>query len=82
MPMFFGVIAFAVLTFVTVTVFGIWGMPFSLIIGAILIAYVLSARKSGQPVATVERGRRQEPTGMPRKASSGAETANERVGQS
>ena len=79
--MFFGVIAFAVLTFVTVTVFGIWGMPFSLVIGAVVIAYVLSARKSGQPVATVERGRRQEPTGMPRKSTSGVETANERVGQ-
>ncbi len=82
MPVFFGVIAFAVLTFIAVTVFGIWGMPFSIFIAAILIGYVISARRSGQPVATVERGRKQEPTGMPRKASSGAETANERVGQS
>ncbi len=81
MPVFFGVIAFAVLTFIAVTVFGIWGMPFSLVIGAVLIAYLLSARKHGESVATVERGRRQEPTGMPRKASSGTETANERVGQ-
>ena len=81
MPVFFGVIAFAVLTFIAVTVFGIWGMPFSIFIGALLIGYVISARRSGQPVATVERGRQQEPTGMPRKSASGAETANERVGQ-
>ena len=82
MPVFFGIIATVVLTVIAVVVFGVWGAPFSLIIGVLAILYVAKATKSnGEPAVTMERGRRQEPTGMPRPASGNSQTANERVGQ-
>ncbi len=81
MPAFFGVLATVVLGAIAIVVFGVWGFPFTLVIAAVAIAYVVSARKRNGSVATVERGRTQEPTGMPRKAPGGAETANERIGQ-
>ena len=59
-----------------------WGLPLLLIAGVLLLMHVMASRKSGGPDAgAIERGRRKEPTGTPRKASGGAETANERVGQ-
>jgi hypothetical protein len=82
MSVFFGVIVILVLTAVAVVLFGIWAGPFSLILGGLFIAYVMAARKDdGRPAVSLERGRRTEPTGMPRHSSGSAQTANERVGQ-
>jgi hypothetical protein len=58
-----------------------WGLPILLVLGALFAVYAFASRRSGGPeAATIERGRT-EPTGTVRKASGGAETANERVGQ-
>ena len=81
MPAFFGVLVTAILGVIAVTLFGIWGFPFTLVIAALFLGYIVSARRRHGSVATIERGRRQEPTGMPRKSPGGADTANERVGQ-
>ena len=81
MPAFFGVLATVVLGVIAVVIFGVWGFPFTLILAGVVLAYLVSARKRDGSVATVERGRPQDPTGMPRKSPGGAETANERVGQ-
>jgi hypothetical protein len=67
---------------VALFVFAWWGIPILLVAGVLLLVHVMSSRKSEGPSAgTIERGRRTEPTGTPRKGSGGAETANERVGQ-
>jgi membrane protein implicated in regulation of membrane protease activity len=59
-----------------------WGLPFLAIAAVLALLHVTASRKSAGPDAgTIERGRRTEPTGTPRKATAGAETANERVGQ-
>jgi hypothetical protein len=59
-----------------------WGLPIALVLGVLAVVYVVQSRKSAGPDAgKIEKGRRREPTGEPRKASGGAETANERVGQ-
>jgi hypothetical protein len=60
-----------------------WGLPILAVAAVLALIHVMGSRKSEGPQAgTIERGRRTEPTGTPRKASGGAETANERVGQS
>ena len=60
-----------------------WGLPIALVLGVLAALYVAQSRKSAGPRAgVIETGRRQEPTGMPRKSSGGTETANDRVGQS
>ena len=82
MPTFFGVIVIAVLAVLSVALLGIWGLPFSLLIGAAFLAYLVVARQRNGAVGTIERGAPIEPTGMPRKSPGGAETANERMGQS
>jgi fatty acid desaturase len=53
---------------------GIWGGLLWILVAGVALAVVFFGR------ATVERTRT-EPTGTPRKSSGGAETANERVGQ-
>jgi hypothetical protein len=58
-----------------------WGGLIALALGALLIAYLVVARRENPEVGTIETARK-EPTGTPRSASAGAETANERVGQS
>ena len=69
-----GIVAFFVLAW--------WGLPFLAIAGVLALIHVTASRQSEGPNAgAIERGRRQEPTGMPRKATGDAETANERVGQ-
>jgi hypothetical protein len=67
---------------VALLIFAWWGLPILALAGVLLLIHVMSSRKSEGPSAgTIERGRRTEPTGTPRKGSGGAETANERVGQ-
>jgi hypothetical protein len=58
-----------------------WGALIALVIGGLLFAYLAAARRENPDIGTIETARR-EPTGTPRSASAGAETANERVGQS
>ena len=58
-----------------------WGGLVVLIVGALATAYLVVARRENPEVGTMETARK-EPTGTPRSASAGAETANERVGQS
>jgi hypothetical protein len=54
---------------------GVWGGLVWLVVAGIVLAVALIGRGR-----TVERART-EPTGAPRAATGGAETANERVGQ-
>lgn len=72
----------AALGVVALFVLAWWGLPILAVAAALALVHVMSTRKTAGPDAgTIERGRRTEPTGTPRKASGGAETANERVGQ-
>jgi hypothetical protein len=81
MPAFLGTALTIVIGVGSVLIFGIWGAPVFLL--AILLGggYLLLARRGDASVGTIERGRKTEPTGKPRKASGGADTANERVGR-
>jgi hypothetical protein len=73
----------AALGVVALFVLAWWGLPLLLIAGVLVLLHVMASRKTAGPNAgAIERGRRTEPTGTPRKASGGADTANERVGQS
>jgi hypothetical protein len=73
----------AALGVVALFVLAWWGLPILAVAAVLALIHVMSSRKSAGPDAgAIERGRRTEPTGAPRKASSDAETANERVGQS
>ena len=79
MPVFFAILVGAVLSVIALLVFSIWGLPVVAIVLVGLLAYVVAGRRRDGGVGTIERGRRPEPTGRPRKAS-GPETTNERVG--
>lgn len=57
------------------------GIPVILISVIALLVVALRSRRSGEPLGTMERTKKGEPTGRPRPASSGPETANERQGQ-
>ena len=57
-----------------------WAGLVVLIIGGLALAYLAAARRQNPDIGTLETARR-EPTGTPRSGTSGAETANERVGQ-
>jgi hypothetical protein len=58
-----------------------WGGLIVLIAGILFLFYLASARKSDPSVGTIERGRRQEPTGQVRSGSPGVTTSNQRQGQ-
>jgi hypothetical protein len=63
-------------------ILGVWAVPILLAAAALALIHIVASRKTEGPGAgAVERSRATEPTGTPRKASGGAETANERVGQ-
>jgi hypothetical protein len=70
-------IVVAVLFFVT----SFWGGAIALVLGILFLLYVASARRNDRSVGTIERGRRQEPTGQVRSGSAGVETSNQRQGQ-
>jgi len=63
---------------VALLIFAWWAVPIVVAAAALFVLVLLFSRKGA---VTVERARK-EPTGTPRTATSGAETANERVGQS
>ena len=72
----------AVLGLISLLVLAWWGLPILAIAALLAVVHVMSSRKAAGPDAgTIERGRRAEPTGTPRKASGDAESANQRVGQ-
>ena len=58
-----------------------WGGLIALVLGVAFILYAARARQGDRSVGTIERGRRQEPTGTVRSGSAGVETANQRQGQ-
>jgi hypothetical protein len=69
-----------VLVAITVVLFiftGVWGGLVWIVVAAIALAVVFAGRARS---TTIERGKT-EPTGTPRAAPGGAETANQRVGQ-
>jgi hypothetical protein len=57
-------------------IFTIIGVPLGLVLAGVLVLTYI--RRGDEAPQVVER---REPTGVPRKASNDAETANERVGQ-
>jgi hypothetical protein len=59
----------------------IWGIPIAILAAVALVFVTIRARHKDPTVATWETGRGIEPTGTPRASSGGAETTNERVGQ-
>ncbi len=75
------ILAGLVLSAVSVAFFSIWGLPVVLLTVLAIAGYLAAARKEGSSVATIERAKVKEPTGMPRSASGGSQTANERQGQ-
>lgn len=70
-----------VLSAVSVALFSIWGLPVVMLTVLAIAGYLAVARKEGTSVATIERAKVKEPTGMPRPAAGAAQTANERQGQ-
>ena len=66
-------VAIAVVLFIFT---GVWGGLVWLVIAGIALAVAFAGKATTATTATAP-----EPTGTPRKASGGAETANERVGQ-
>jgi uncharacterized membrane protein YgcG len=79
--LYFVLIVAVALAVVAFFVLSWWGGAVVLIAGILFAVYVSVARSQDRSVGTVETGARREPTGVPRSGSSGAETANERVGQ-
>ena len=61
--------------------FGFWGLPVVVLIVIAIAAYFARSRKEGEPLGTMERKKKVEPSGRPRAATGGGDTANERVGQ-
>ena len=60
----------------------IWGIPIAILAIVLIVVLTVRARKKDPTVATWETGKGIEPTGTPRASSGGAETTNQRVGQS
>jgi len=75
------ILAALVLIVLAVSVFSVWGIPVAVVIVIGLAVSLVSARKRGSSLGTVERTKKPEPTGRPRPASGSAETANHRQGQ-
>ena len=57
------------------------GIPVFLIALVALLVVAVRSRRGGETLGTMERTRGREPTGRPRPATSGPDTANERQGQ-
>ncbi|CAA9470759.1 MAG: hypothetical protein AVDCRST_MAG30-89 [uncultured Solirubrobacteraceae bacterium] len=81
MVIFALIIAGLVLSALSVAFFSVWGLPVVLLSVLVIAGYLAVARKEGAPVVSMERAKPKEPTGMPRSAGGGAETANQRQGQ-
>lgn len=82
MPGIFAPLVVLLAGIILAAVWTVWGIPIA-IVGIVLIAVMfVRARKKDPTVATWETGSGIEPTGTPRASTGGAETTNERVGQS
>ena len=81
MPLLFAIIATVVVGALALALFSIWGLPVVVAAVIVLGLYLAIGRRGDGSVGTIEKQRQPEPTGQPRKASAGTETANERVGQ-
>ena len=81
MVIFALLLAGLVLSAVSVALFSIWGLPVVLLTVLAIAGYLAAARKDGSSVATIQRAKVKEPSGMSRASSGGTETANERQGQ-
>ena len=75
------VILMIILAVIAFFILSYWGAAIVLVLGIAFAVYTAVARKQDRSVATIERGARREPTGVPRSGSGDAETANQRVGQ-
>jgi len=75
------VVLTVVLAAIAFLILSYWGAAIVLVLGIAFAIYAAVARGQDRSVATIERGARREPTGVPRSGSADAETANERVGQ-
>jgi uncharacterized protein (DUF58 family) len=82
MVVFALLIALVVLGILAVAIFSIWGIPFVVLLLAILAGYLIAARRKDASVGRLEHAKPKEPTGIPRKGSGDTQTSNERVGQS
>jgi hypothetical protein len=60
----------------------LWGIPIAIVAIVLILVLTMRARKADPTVGTWETGKGIEPTGTPRSSSTGAETSNQRVGQS
>ena len=72
---------FAAIIVVLFLVTSWWGGVIALVLGIGFLVYTAGARRNDRSVATIERGRRTEPTGEVRSGSSGVTTSNQRQGQ-
>jgi len=79
MPIFLIVTA-VILSVAALLLFSLWGIPFIALFVIVIAAVMLLARRRDPDSIRIERATKG-PTGAPSKASGGAETANERVGQ-
>jgi hypothetical protein len=73
--------ALLVLGLLAAAIFTVWALPFVGVIAIAIVAYLVVARRGDPSVATIERGRRNEPTGTVRSATGRTETTNQKVGQ-
>lgn len=81
MPAILSLILLLLLAIAAAAFWTVWGIPIAIVAVLLLVAIFVRARQKDPTLGTWERGRGVEPTGTPRKARGGAETANERVGQ-
>lgn len=66
---------------ISLVAFGVWGVPVLVLSLIGFAVYLALAKKESASLGTIEKNKGPEPTGRPRMAHGGAETANERQGQ-
>ncbi len=79
--MMIAVLAALLLTAASFAFFGVWGFPVLVLSLLGFAAYMATAKKESASLGTFDKTKGPEPTGRPRMAHGGAETANERQGQ-
>lgn len=82
MPAILAPIILLALGIIAALIWTIWGIPIAVLAIVVIVVMTVRARKKDPTVATWETGKGLEPTGTPRPSTGGAETTNERVGQS
>lgn len=82
MPAILAPLILLALGIIAALIWTIWGIPIAVLAIVLIVVMTVRARKKDPTVATWETGKGIEPTGTPRASTGGAETTNERVGQS